>query len=51
MRDKMPLRVLKLKVEIGRPRVFHFCGEILDEEPDPSMLQKLEGEQEDAEMA
>lgn len=29
-------------IEIGRRQVIYFCGEILDEEPDPTMLQELD---------
>ena len=38
-------------IEIGRRQVIFFCGEILDEEPDPTMLQELEAQMEDTEMA
>jgi hypothetical protein len=34
-------------MEVGRKQVIYFCAEILDEEPDPSMLKEAEGEQED----
>lgn len=29
-------------IEVGRRQVIYFCAEILDEEPDPAMLQELE---------
>lgn len=38
-------------IEIGRRQVIFFCGEILDEEPDPTMLLELEAQIEDTEMA
>ena len=28
--------------EIGRRQIIHFCAEILDEEPDPTMLAELD---------
>jgi hypothetical protein len=29
-------------MEVGRKQVIYFCAEILDEEPDPTMLQEVE---------
>jgi MAGE family len=37
-------------IEVGRRQVIFFCGEILDLEPDPTMLQELEAMTGDAEM-
>jgi hypothetical protein len=37
-------------IEIGRRQVIYFCAEILDEVPDPTMLQELEIVTEDAAM-
>lgn len=37
-------------IEIGRRQVIFFCGEILDEEPDPTMLQELEVVMEDTDI-
>jgi hypothetical protein len=37
-------------IEVGRRQVIFFCGEILDEEPDPTMLQELEDTNEDVDM-
>uniref|UniRef100_A0A7S4RVH7 MAGE domain-containing protein n=1 Tax=Ditylum brightwellii TaxID=49249 RepID=A0A7S4RVH7_9STRA len=38
-------------MEIGRRQVVHFCAEILDEQPDPTMLAEIEeGEEEDEEL-
>eukprot|EP00551_Chaetoceros_affinis_P007239 CAMPEP_0203670570 /NCGR_PEP_ID=MMETSP0090-20130426/6608_1 /ASSEMBLY_ACC=CAM_ASM_001088 /TAXON_ID=426623 /ORGANISM="Chaetoceros affinis, Strain CCMP159" /LENGTH=309 /DNA_ID=CAMNT_0050535459 /DNA_START=57 /DNA_END=986 /DNA_ORIENTATION=+ len=31
-------------LEIGRKQIIYFCAEILDEQPDPTMLQELEDE-------
>jgi hypothetical protein len=36
-------------MEIGRKQVIHFCAEVLDEEPDPTMLQEVEEEAEEEE--
>ena len=36
-------------LEIGRRQVIYFCAEILDEQPDPTMLQEIEIEQQNAE--
>jgi MAGE family len=38
-------------IEIGRRQVIYFCSEILDEEPDPTMLQELEAQLDDAEIS
>jgi MAGE family len=37
-------------MEIGRKQVIFFCAEILDEEPDPTMLKELENDDEDVAM-
>jgi MAGE family len=37
-------------IEIGRRQVVYFCGEILDEVPDPTMLQELEAAVDDPAM-
>jgi hypothetical protein len=29
-------------MEVGRKQVIYFCAEILDEEPDPTMLRDVE---------
>lgn len=31
-------------LEIGRKQIIYFCAEVLDEQPDPTMLQELEDE-------
>mmetsp|Transcript_6280 Transcript_6280/g.9245 ORF Transcript_6280/g.9245 Transcript_6280/m.9245 type:complete len:163 (+) Transcript_6280:1-489(+) len=31
-------------LEVGRKQIVYFCSEILDEQPDPTMLQELEEE-------
>ena len=33
-------------LEIGRKQIIYFCAEILDEQPDPTMLQELQEEEE-----
>jgi len=32
-------------MEIGRRQVIYFCSEILDEQPDPTMLQEIASEE------
>mmetsp|Transcript_11251 Transcript_11251/g.14823 ORF Transcript_11251/g.14823 Transcript_11251/m.14823 type:complete len:363 (-) Transcript_11251:67-1155(-) len=36
-------------MEIGRKQVIFFCADSLDQEPDPSMLQEIEGDDEEEE--
>ena len=36
-------------LEIGRRQVIYFCAEILDEQPDPTMLQEIETDQQNTE--
>lgn len=34
-------------LEVGRKQIITFCAEILEEEPDPSMLKEIEGDEDD----
>ena len=36
-------------MEVGRKQIIHFCAEILDEEPDPTMLKEVEEDIEEEE--
>ena len=38
-------------LEIGRKQIIYFCAEILDEQPDPTMLQELKDEEDGGEQA
>jgi hypothetical protein len=38
-------------LEVGRRQIIHFCAELLDEEPDVTMLQELENDPDEEEMA
>eukprot|EP00558_Chaetoceros_sp_UNC1202_P009124 CAMPEP_0197236362 /NCGR_PEP_ID=MMETSP1429-20130617/3486_1 /TAXON_ID=49237 /ORGANISM="Chaetoceros sp., Strain UNC1202" /LENGTH=132 /DNA_ID=CAMNT_0042695121 /DNA_START=24 /DNA_END=423 /DNA_ORIENTATION=- len=34
-------------IEVGRKQIIYFCAQVLDQEPDPTMLQELANENDD----